>query len=151
MANSIEKVIIPKVLGKRVMSLKNDNWEESLENELDDMVRTFLGFPKRYPEEYRDKQFARHLLWRIIDQRSRFVILFLKKADPKELSRFWIRLMPYIDGRFPEEVPQTDLKLAIFTGGMYKIIKDLVMNDTGSSFEEQMNRVVRAIRLIRAM
>ena len=149
MARSIEKDIIPRVVGGRVLNLQDD-WERKLEQGLDEMVSSFMTFPKRYTQEYRDRQFARHLLWHIGDERSNFIMLFLKGVDPQNLSHFWIHLMPYIDGRFPEKVPKTDIKLVSLNAKLYEIFNVMIMNDDGD-FEGQMDKVIKAINEIRAM
>ena len=149
MARSIEKDIIPRVVGGKVLSLQ-DQWEKNLEQGLDDMTKSFITFPKRYPQEYRDRQFARHLLWHVIDERGNFVMQFLKGTDPQNLSHFWIRLMPYIDGRFPDKVPKTDIKLVSLNNKLYELFNKIMMIDD-SDFEGQMDRVIAIINEIRAM
>ena len=149
MARSIEKDIIPRVVGGKVLSIQDD-WEKKFEKGLDEMVRSFIAFPKRYPQDYRDRQFARHLLWHVLDERGNFAMLFLKGTDPQGLSHFWIHLMPYIDGRFPEKVPKTDIKLVSLNNKLYELFNRIIMVDDGT-FEDQMDRVVVVINEIRAM
>ncbi len=150
MNQNIDKSIAPKVVGSKVLSIPTISWEDKLERCLDVMVSSFLTFPKKYPEDYRDRQFARHLLWRIGDERGNIIIPLMKGAGPHNFDRFWIRLMPYIDGRFPEKIPKVDVRLFVLSAKLYEIMKDLIMNDNGS-FEELMDRVVRAIREVRAI
>lgn len=111
---------------------------------LDELVDSFLEFPDSIPLNFRDKQFARHLLWRIGDEHKNINLLFKRGADPLELSTFWVHLMPYITGQFPESILPYDKALVFFSEKMYVIVHDLIAFHI-SSFDELMEQVVELI------
>lgn len=125
-------------------------WEKNLGEFYDNMVDAFLGFPPNIPQDYRDQQFARHLLWSLMDLRNKFKRLFMKGIKPHDLQCIWIRLMPYVTGDVPENLSFLDKRLIFFSFKMYKITKELTMENT-SDFDELMNKVVKAVRKTREM
>ena len=150
MAGDTERSIAPKVRGSKALAAPEDDWENRFINSLDSMVQSFLSFPAKYSEDYRDGQFARHLLWRIGDERSKFLTLLLKGTTSQELGRFWVHLMPFIDGRFPERVSYNDVRLVELNFRMYEIVKS-IFYDEGESFDTEMDKVIQTIRYVREM
>ena len=128
--------------------MEERSWMSRLKSELDDMVRSFSTFSRKLSPEYRDRQFARHLLWHIMDHRASLATMFIKGCEVSDLYSVWARLMPFIDGRFPERVPLRDVKLLMLSTRMYNISKDLVMGDN-YSFEELMDQIVDVINKTR--
>jgi len=127
---------------------KSAEWQKKFCDELDDMVTTFLDFPDYIPQALRDEQFARHLLWHIEDEHKEFKLLYLRGAEPSDFSTLWLHLMPFIDGRFPDQIELDDKKLARFSEKMYEIVHDLVVFHI-SSFKELLEQVVSLTNEIR--
>lgn len=99
-------------------------WQEELGKQFDEMVDSFLDFPPGTPQDYKDQQFARHLLWKLQDCRSFFVRLFMKGIVAYELDCLWVRLLPYITGDFPENISPLNKKLVKFSRGMFLIVQE---------------------------
>lgn len=149
---SADELILPLVMdGVAKVSdwnFKLHAWQAHMIVELDEMVRSFLTFPDAVEQDYRDRQFARHLLWRIGDERKMFVTLYLRGAEPVDFCWLWLRLMPYITGEYPEKVAATDPRLMKLCQAMYRITHDLVLLHI-SDFSELMDEVAGLVQELR--
>ena len=106
-------------------SASQDNisaWEPLFCEQIDDMVRSFMTFPPSIPQAFQDQQFARHLLWRIGDNRKYFALIFLEGACASRLDFLWLRLMPYITGELPSEVSTIDSRYMKLSIELFKVL-----------------------------
>ena len=128
--------------------IKTRTWQSEFCEQLDKMVISFLHFPDSVPQDYRDKQFARHLLWHLQDEDGMLSVIFLRGAMPFDFSNIWIHLMPFIDGRFSEHIRLNDKKLMRFSNKMFEITHDLIVFHI-TPFEELVEQVAELIQEIR--
>lgn len=125
-------------------------WKPEFCAQIDEMVSSFLSFPACIPQDFRDKQFARHLLWRIGDSHRAFAMLYMQGKTPADFDFLWKRLMPYVTGDLPEYISTIDPRLMSFSIQMHKIVQDYVMlND--SCFDELMEQIIEVMRTVREM
>ncbi len=124
------------------------SWQSRFIARIEDMVSSFLDFPDTIPKDFQDKQFARHLLWRIGDNKKAFKLIMMKGAYAASFDFLFKRLMPYITGELPEEVSSIDNRYMKLSINLFEIIQDYVILHE-SNFEELMTRIVHAINVAR--
>ena len=125
-------------------------WQLGLIRQFDEMVDSFLGFPDSVPKSFQDYQFARHTIWRLMDNQKHFRRLFLAKVAPNKMNHFWCRLLPYITGTMPGEVSNLDPVVIKLSLAMYELTKDATVTHQ-SNLDQLMDQMVKMMRELRAI
>ncbi|MBR2766834.1 hypothetical protein IKD67_01995 [Candidatus Saccharibacteria bacterium] len=146
-ATNLKKAINHELLN-RVSKSSMTFWKAEFSDSIDDMVRSFLNFPDSVPQSFRDKQFARHFLWRVGDNASKFQELFIKGTWPADFDFIWKRLMLYITGEPYDEVSTIDGRFMRVSIDFYKVVQDYIVLHQ-SDFNELMDRMVQTINVVR--
>lgn len=144
---NIKKAINSELLSKAPKS-SIILWKANFCSSIDDMVRSFLSFPESVPQSFRDRQFARHFLWRVADNRTEFQELFLKGPCPADFDFIWKRLMLYITGESYDEISTIDGRYMRVCIDFFKVVQDYIVLHR-SEFGELMERLVQTINVAR--